>query len=320
VLTAYVQTISLPTLTYYGIGPGAARAAKSFYGFGETIVGTNAIVPLPRAGAINLAILGEVNGRVVDVRSGRPDDGVSLGLRFGEASAPGLRSQPGFVQFGEGARIAPSVANGRLRLDYRAQLQQFAASDAGYSFRRWTIDLDHEWPIYRDSRIPRPRDTNLPNECAVDPTTSRCPAISRNRTGAVSFRALLSKSQTSSSNVVPFYFQQTLGGSDLNGNRVLPSYDDYRFRGPHVFALQESVEHSIYGPVGIWLGADQGKVASLDGRFGGVLHSYIVGLTIRAGGLPAVVASWATGGGEGSHFAFTISTSLLGGSARPSLQ
>jgi hypothetical protein len=136
-------------------------------------------------------------------------------------------------------------------------------------------------------------------------------------------RLFASKSAVSAGNVVPFYFQQTLGGSDVNGNRMLPSYDDYRFRGPHLILVQESFEHSIFKtPVGIWLAADQGHVARQeDGlTFDHLLHSYTVGVTLRAGGFPAVVASWSTGGSEGHHFAFTISTSLLGGSARPSLQ
>jgi hypothetical protein len=119
--------------------------------------------------------------------------------------------------------------------------------------------------------------------------------------------------------VVPLYFQPTLGGSDINGQRLLPSYDDYRFRGPRVLVLQETLEHSIWGPLGLWLAADQGKISLDDSRADGFLHSYALGLSLRAGGFPFVLVSWATGGSEGSHVAFTISTSLLGGSARPSL-
>ena len=321
VFNLYAQAISLPTLTYYGVGPASSRDAKSFYGMGETIVGSTAIIPFAAtAGGLNLALLGEANGRFVDIRGGRTDDGTSIEQRFDETTAPGLAEQPGFAQFGEGVRIKPSLFSGHARLNYRGQLQQFIASDSTYSFQRWTIDLDHEFPLYRDSQIPRARETNLPNECAIDVSSARCPSVSRNRTGAITFRAVLSKSHTSDASVVPFYFQQTLGGSDINGGRVLPSYDDYRFRGPHVLWLQESLEHSIYGPIGLWLAADQGKVAAENGDFGDFLRSYMVGLTVRAGGLPAVVVSWATGGSEGHHFAFTISTSLLGGSSRPSLQ
>jgi hypothetical protein len=329
VYNVYAQTISLPRLTYYGLGRNTTRTNQAFFGLGQTVVGTSAIVPLSRftaTRALNLSLVGEVNGRIVDVRSAPSDDRPSIEELYTEATAPGLTRQPGFLQLGEGVRIKPSLAGGRLRLDYLAKLQQFIApSDSTYSFRRWTIDLRHDVPLYRTFAPADVRDTNGPNDCAIDVTTNACPSplpppsASRNRTGTVGFRLFASRSSASDASVVPFYFQPTLGGSDINGQRLLPSYDDYRFRGPRVLVLQETLEHSIWGPLGLWLAADQGKV-SLDGsRADGFLHSYALGLSLRAGGFPFVLVSWATGGGEGSHVAFTVSTSLLGGSARPSL-
>jgi hypothetical protein len=329
VFNVYVQGISLPTLSYYGIGPDTTKDEKSIFGMRQTIVGTNVIYPIPQLGPLNLALVGEVNGRFVDIEGASSDKGPSIEERFTEASAPGLSQQPRFAQFGEGVRIRPSLANGHVRLDYLARVQQFVAgSDSRYSFRRWTLDLSHDFPFYRTVAPPLTRDANGPNECVASPGDARCPpvippAISRNYTGSVGVRLLASRSGVSADHVVPFYFQQTVGGSDINGNRILPSYDDYRFRGPHLLVLQESFEHSIFKtPVGIWLAADQGKVARQedDLNFDNLLHSYTFGLTLRAGGFPAVIASWSTGGTEGHHFAFTISTSLLGGSARPSLQ
>jgi hypothetical protein len=328
VFNVYVQGISLPTVSFFGIGPEAAKDEKSIFGMRQTIVGTNAIYPIPQLGALNLALVGEANGRLVEVTGADSDKGPSIDRLFTEASAPGLSQQPGFAQFGEGVRIRPSLAGGHLRLDYLARFQQFvASSESSYSFRRWTLDLSHDFPLYRTVAPPLTRDANGPNECVASPGDARCPAvippaISRNYTGSVGVRLFASRSAVSDGHVVPFYFQQTVGGSDINGNRVLPSYDDYRFRGPHLLVLQESFEHSIFKtPVGIWLAADQGKVARQeDGlNFDNLLHSYTFGLTLRAGGFPAVVASWSTGT-EGHHFAFTISTSLLGGSSRPSLQ
>ncbi len=324
VYSAYAQKISLPRLLFFGIGPETSESDKSFFGFGETIVGGNAVVPIAAAGRLNLSALGEINGRFADVRGARSKDQPSIGDRFDDATAPGLTSQPGFVQFGEGIRARPSLLNGRLNLNYLLQFQQFVApDDETFSFRRWTLDLDHELPIYRDSRPPAASlDFNTPNECALDPRTDRCPSVSRNRTGAVGFRVLVSRSGVGSGSVVPFYFQRTLGGSDINGQRLLASFDDYRFRGPHLFLLQERIEHSLGSwPVGLWLMGEHGRVALQDtiGDSGDIRHSVAVGLTVRAGGFPAVVLSFATGGGEGGHAAFTISTSLLGGSPRPSL-
>jgi hypothetical protein len=44
-----------------------------------------------------------------------------------------------------------------------------------------------------------------------------------------------------------------------------------------------------------------------------------VGLTVHAGGLPVVDLLFAWGGHEGTHTIASVSTSLLGGTARPSL-
>jgi hypothetical protein len=46
---------------------------------------------------------------------------------------------------------------------------------------------------------------------------------------------------------------------------------------------------------------------------------HCMGLTLRAGGLPALSLTFARAGPEGVHTIATVNTSLLGGSARPSL-
>jgi hypothetical protein len=274
----------------------------------------------PTLGPLNLAILGEVNGRFVDVRGADESGAPSIEQLYSESTAPGLADQPGFFQLGEGVRIRPSLAGGHVRLDYLTRFQQFVAGDSTYSFRRWTLDLNHEVPIYRNSARPAARDANTPNDCSIDPAALQCPSISRNRTGTINVRMLVARSGVSDDAVVPFYFQPTLGGSDINGNRVIASYEDYRFRGPNVLLFQESFEHSIgTWPVGVWLASDQGRVSLLNGDAGPFRKSFAAGLTVRAGGFPAVLLSWATGGSEGNHVALTITTSLLGGSSRPSL-
>jgi hypothetical protein len=326
VFDGYAQTLSLPKLAYYGIGPDTSRTGKSFYGMRETIIGGSVIYPITRGGDVirrlNLSVLGEINNRLVDVRDAHESGAPSIEQLYSELTAPGLTNQPGFAQFGEGVRIKPSLADGHVQLNYVTKFQQFVASDSQYSFRRWTVDLGHEIPLYRNSSRPGPRDTNNPNDCSTNLAAPTCPAVSRNRTGAVNLRLLVSRSFVSDASVVPFYFQPTLGGSDINGSRMLPSYDDYRFRGPHVLLLQESFEHSIGDwPVGVWIASDQGRVSLQEdnGDAGTFRKTFAAGLTLRAGGFPAVLFSWGTGDSEGHHVAITISTSVLGGSSRPSL-
>jgi len=123
-------------------------------------------------------------------------------------------------------------------------------------------------------------------------------------------------------NVVPFYFQPTLGGSDINGTAALASYQDYRFRAPNNILARASFEHSIYNlPLGVTAMIDEGKVALSRGDldFTHLRHSYSAGLTLRAGGFPVVYLLFSWGGHEGTHTSTTVDTSLLGSSTRPSL-
>jgi hypothetical protein len=301
IFNVYVQTISLDKLM--------VEAGRGAYSEKQTIVGTNVIYPLANLAAVRPlrpSFVGAVNGRFLDLHS----------------SELNLSPQPSFVQLEEGIRLRPPVFNDRLRLNYLVDFQQFAASaDAHVSFRRWTVDLKHEFPLYTTVSSTGPKDTNGPNECFESVGSPGCPAVSysRNLEGSVSVRLLTTRS-ASGSGSVPFYFQPTLGGSDINGQRLLSGYADYRFRGPNLIALQESVEHSVWGPIGVYVLAEQGKVAQQGGTlgFGDLVHSYAVGLTLRAGGFPLVNLSFAWGS-EGHHIIGTIDSSLLRGSGRPSL-
>jgi len=85
--------------------------------------------------------------------------------------------------------------------------------------------------------------------------------------------------------------------------------------------LPESFEHSIWGPFGVKLMADQGRVALTRGDLGfsHLKHSFAGGLTLRAGGSPMIFLMFAWGGPEGHHNIVNMNTSLLGGSSRPAL-
>jgi hypothetical protein len=302
IFNVYAQTISLDTLT--------VAAGQADFSERQTIVGASVIYPLTRLTAIRAlrpSLVGAVNGRFLDVRS----------------DAPALSTQPTFAQFEEGLRLKPSLFDGRLRLNYLVDFQQFAASaDSHASFHRWTLDLKHEMPFYRTVSSTGPKDFNGPDSCSESVGTRACPPVSysRNLEGSASIRLLATQSSGNAGSQVPFYFQPTLGGSDINGQRLLSAYDDYRFRGPNLIALQESVEHSIWGPIGAYLMLEQGKVTE-DGDglgLGSLVRSVAVGLTLRAGGFPLVNLTFAWGT-DSHHIIGSIDPSLLGGSSRPSL-
>jgi hypothetical protein len=324
VFNLYAQSISLNKVNFFGLGNDTALAGKSLFGMNQTIVGGSVIKPVFEWAAIrwmNLALLGEINGRFVDIRGEQGQSAPSIETLYTDATAPGLSSQPGFVQLGEGLRIKPAIGN--LQLNYMGKFQQFfAPSSSRNSFLRWTVDLDHTYSLYRNTEsAPGSTETIGPDSCA--PSGDTCAKIShtRNLNGSIGVRLLLSESLTSGASVVPFYFQQTLGGSDINSALALGSYQDYRFRAPNLLLLQESFEHSIWGPFGVKLMADEGRVALTRGDLGfsHLRHSFAGGLTLRAGGFPMIFLMFAWGGPEGHHNIVNMNTSLLGGSSRPPL-
>ena len=316
-LNFYVQSISLNKLSYYGLGPFSSRQNLALYGMQETIVGGNGVYPIGKTG---LALFGELNGRLVSLRGRQGDSSPSIEQLYTESSAPGLLKQPGYLQTGEGLRLTRDFGD-HFNLQWAGTFQQFVATDSKYSFERWTLDFSHTIPLYSKSTQRR-----APASAGVGPDQSPAPLEeSRHHTenveGGFGLRALLSESIIPSGHVEPFYFQPTIGGSDINGNLELGSYADYRFRAPNLLLFEGSFEHSIWGPIGATIRADFGRVALSRGDIGfdHFRHSYAAGLTIRAGGFPQVWLLFAWGGGEGTHTTGYISPGLLGGSNRPSL-
>ena len=345
VLHVYAQATSLNKIAYYGLGPATTRPDASFFGQLETVVGMDVtyIVPTrtPALKRLNLSLFGEANGRFVDLRESRGQSSPSIEQLYTEATAPGLTTQPSFAQFGEAILLRPKISN-RVRFNYSLKYQQyFAPGDSRFSFQRLTVDLAHQILLETKTRELVPLEHNGPDDCSTSATDSKhaCtpfdgPTLKANpsdpnkpkhtydREGSINLRFLLSESYTSSGHVVPFYFQPTLGGSDIDGKSSLASFQDYRFRAPNLMLLQGSIEHSLPRlPIGVIFMAETGKVALTHGdiEFKHLRHSYAAGLTLRAGGFPMVYLMYAWGSGEGTHTIASMNTSLLGGSSRPSL-
>ena len=124
----YLQSISLNQMNFFGLGNDTTPSGKSVFGMSETIVGGSAIKPVYEWKAIrglHLALLGEMNGRFVDISDENGQSMPSIDALYTETTAPGLSTQPGFLQLGEGIRIKPTL--GDFGLNYLAKFQQFIA-------------------------------------------------------------------------------------------------------------------------------------------------------------------------------------------------
>jgi hypothetical protein len=320
----YAETESLNRIYFYGLGPNTLPTGKAAFGLTQTIAGGSAVVPLGRGG---ISLSAELNGRIPQLRPDARETVPTIGSLYTEATAPGLTTQPSFLQPGVGFRMQPTVFAQHLRLNYLAEFQDFTAlGNSAYSFRRWTADLNHEFPLDTKVHLTAASDQNGPDSCTPDPN-DKCPSPTHvstaiNHEGSIAIRLFMTGSIADAHSNVPFYFDPTIGGSDLNGNAILPSYPDYRFRAPNLILLRGTVEHSLPKiPLGAYFSVDAAKSALTrsDIDFTNLRQSYTVGLTVHAGGLPVVYLLFSWGGNEGTHSTFSVSNVLLGASARPSL-
>jgi hypothetical protein len=318
----YSVSNSLNRIYYYGLGPDTLPAARTDFGISQNITGINTAVPITSwFASAGLVLVGEINGRFPSVRNG--DTSPSIQTTYTELTAPGLASQPSYLQTGEGLRIIPAFpAAVHLKLNYLVELQQFdAPSDSHYSFRRFTADLDHRLVLYTKN-VGKPASAPPPPLPGAPARTIPPISPTRDVTGSLSARLFIQESIAGAGSVVPFYLDPTIGGSDINGQSILASYPDYRFRAPNLLLINGAYEQSLGKiPIGLYLGIDEAKVALNrdDVNFSHLRHSFLGGITIHAGGLPVVYLLFAWGGDEGHHTIANISNALLGSSSRPSL-
>jgi hypothetical protein len=301
-LNFYAFHTSLNQITFFGIGPDTVPADRAFFGLRETVTGANADVLLPWG----FHFLGELNGRwpKIDPRLGQSSP--SIEQVYSEATAPGLAQQPGFVQPGEGLeflRHAGGLGQGAnfgasYDFDWAVKFQQFFAPSAStYSFRRLTIDATNE--IHLKKRF-----TPKEGGASTDETF-----------GTLQLGGWLSESIVPAGHVVPFYFQPTLGGGDIDKQRTLASYADYRFRAPNALLFWAQYEHPLpkYSFLGLLFRADSGKVATARGNLdlSHLRHTYGAGFTVRALDFPYLTFMYAWGGGEGNHTIADLNLSAI---------
>jgi hypothetical protein len=324
VYSVFAQAVSLDSLAFYGEGSSPDAARKSFWSMKQTVAGGRAVVPVG-PGRAGVALVGGAALRAVRVSGHSTEDVPAIDHEFGPADVPGLNDDRSFLELSAAVAAAPDFGV-HIRPLYSVGVDQFIAGRSSHeTFTRWTADVEHEFPFYR---IARPSLIgNTPNDCSLDDGHT-CASPSRNRYGAATVRVLTIGSLVPAANSVPFYLQPTLGGSDINGRKVLSSFDDYFYRAPNAFAVQVTAEHSLFAiglghgfalPLGGMVMVEEGGVGDRwSDVFDATTHSFGVGLTVRAGGFPEIVLLYAWGP-SGRHVSGTINPALLGSGARPSL-
>ena len=180
----YANARGLPLMPYYGIGPQVTQANLVDYRQREVRAGADVINPFSSwfaAGGTLEAIFPHIEGVTTADKTGVR----SIENVFNEATAPGLASQPTFMHYQVFAE--PRHTKGPFEFSYKVGYHFYQDTSSGhYSFRQFTINGTHTF--HPDKR----------------------------NDSYITINPRLTISSVGTGKVIPFYMQQTLGGTDID--------------------------------------------------------------------------------------------------------
>jgi hypothetical protein len=293
----YVQHWQLPRMDFYGLGPDSRKQDLAIFDRRDTTLGVEVVNPVKGW----LSIGGSIESLWPHVEGVKDPKVRSIEALYNETTAPGLTKQPHFMRYE--AFLHPHYPDTKPRhLDFRISYNYFQDTDTGhYSFHRFETDAHYFIRFgkhFSDDYADTTRNSK-PHEIERSP---------RSRRSNLEFRALFSHSYTATGKEVPFYYQETLGGSDINSDQSLRGFRDYRFRGRDLISFQGEYQFQIWHGYGLVLFYDAGKVANRFDELGSarMRHSYGAGFTVWNGDRLYFRAVVGLGSGEGAHPVFAV--------------
>jgi len=276
----YARNKQMEDLPFYGLGPDTTVHNAVHFSERDSRFGGLVTSPLTTW----LSAAGTFETLWPNVANVDSTKVTSIGQVYTEQTAPGLLAQPAFLHFEAFVRAHFSLASNHVGVDYRFRYGYFHDTDTGhYSFRRFVADFGHS--IYPESENGH-----------------------RRLDSVLSVRFRISMADASAANAVPFYLQETIGGSDIDNQPTVRSFRDLRFRGPNSFLVQTEYDRRIIGPVGLLVFYDAGKVtlARSDLNFANLHQGFGGGLSFFLAGKVVFRAYVGLGGGEGAHPYFGV--------------
>jgi hypothetical protein len=272
----YATAQQLTKLDYYGEGPNTSRNELALYTERDIRVGVGVSIPL--AWWLNMGAKIEGFWPSIGPTSNSTNESVADFYRGDPLLAPGLDSPSTFTHYQ--FYIRPHYPNQEpFGLIYKIGYEYYQDHGSGrYSFGRFRADLLHNLYLEHAGKDLR-------------------------RDSILSFYGRLTLAQTAAGNSVPFYLQDTLGGTDINGDPSLRGFADYRFRDPDNMVIEVEFNRRIWKPVGIMVFYDAGQVAAQasDLSLGKMRQSVGGGLTLWSATKVVFRAYVGFGGGEGTH-------------------
>jgi len=301
-LNFYVRNRSLPMMTFYGIGPNTNVTTPVEFSQRDTSAGMEVTTPFPEAPWLSAG--GTVEGLWPDMGGVTGTNIVSIQQKYTEQTAPGLATQPPFVHEQIFLNPDASFFAGHFEIKYNVAYNFYEDVSTGhYSFRRLEAKAEHDF--YPERR--------------------KHGGVIRQNYFSVLWRYAVS--DASAGDAVPFYLQETIGGSDIDNQSYLPAFKDYRFRGPDLMTVQvqynrkvcdlcdpckKGLIRTVCSHLGVMAGYDAGKVAlrESDLDFSDMRQSYEGGFSVILGKDVIFRVAVAFGGGEGTHPYFNVGNFL----------
>ncbi len=294
---------------FYGLGPATTRSGLASYGLilTETYAGANQ--PLTSWSSLGLDF-SFLQPRVTSSISDAPQ----IRAAYTEATAPGLTVRDDFLRYEPYVtfRIPPQRSTfTTVRIGYAFY---HAVGDPRLSFQRLSGVSKTTIPL----QIPNAGHKTPSNRTWLGQrwlANTVCPTLrsaTRCSLGDLTLTGMVSAAYTSAGSQVPFYFDTTLGGTDMEGNDILRGFATYRFRGPSAVLVQADYRHPIWGPFGLLSFYDTGKVAMQrsDVSFAQLRHDIGVGLYFRAGNRELARVYIGFGSGEPARPSFKFPNSF----------
>lgn len=267
------QRIGAREQDFYGLGPDSSRSGRA--GYGIILNETYAAIDSPFSSWNSLGF--EFSFLAPRVTSSVNSSVPEMGSVYTETTAPGLTVRDDFLRF------APYIAfripaHGSYNISTRVGYAFYhAMGDPVHSFQRLSANGKVAIPVW----LPVP-----PNHRKNRFLNGVCPSLRSGTRCSLGDSAILGSvaaSYKAAASQVPFYFDQTLGGTNLSGQDTLRGFADYRFRGPSSVLFQAEYRHPIWGPFGLLSFYDMGKVALLpsDLSVTNLRHDIGVGIYLR---------------------------------------
>jgi hypothetical protein len=316
-LSVSAEHRTLNTLAFYGLG-GSSLGTKFTYQELETYGGVSARMPITNW----LRIDGGIEARRASLPTGTAPDSVSA--NFDESTAPGLRSQPGFLHSSLALRtdamhIAERASTGETTLPSANEDQVVLKSRTVFRFQN---NIAYHWYGDRDTghysfqQFGYDGDESIQFGAVlqqfVKPGSSwlvshLCEGNKRDSTcdfGTIDIKSLVSLANVNLGNAMPFYLQPTIGGSDIESRESLRGFDDYRFRGADVAFVQVEFSRTLADPLGVFLFVDAGLIGTSASSLWSapVRTDGGIGLSVRLQGRVVLEVFAAVGGGAGVTF------------------